>query len=201
MADKFSFNVTKQFTPSCLYTEPLEQPLLGTSHVCTSSTNKALSSQTTTTIHGDHHVTLDRPQPPWHAPTTPATTKRHCDTTSPATTTRQAPAGSTCRGDDVARQRYLLDVPRSLTVAMHAVHSSNDDRTTNNDGWKAREERGPLKGKQPPCPLSTDKTQPLSPTPHTNQCHVTLPPTPFRQQMLKAVGHVNGCGCHHYSSR
>ena len=70
MADKFSFNVTKQFTPSSLYTEQREQRLPGTDMhiknkqtvtISTSSTN--LASPLPPTSHNlrltthDHHGT------------------------------------------------------------------------------------------------------------------------------------------------
>jgi len=126
---------------------------------CRTTLNYHYHFVTTATNH--YHLpqpSFDRLQPPWHTPTTPATTKWCRNTTA----TSQGPAGSTLRrGDDVAHQQYLPNVLRSLTVVTHT--SSNHD----DDGWEVREERVQLKGQQlPKFPFNwQNPSQPLSPQP------------------------------------
>jgi hypothetical protein len=137
MADKFSFNVTKQFTPSCLYTEPRERRLPGTSN--------ARHQQTMLSLNHHHH---HHPQPSFNRP---SRHRRH-------QLQQKRRRNTTHRIDDVARQRYLPDMPRRLAVAMHAVCTT----MMKDNAWEVREGRGLAKGHLPPYPLSTDKSHPAA---------------------------------------
>jgi hypothetical protein len=112
------------------FTEPRERRLPGTS--CTSSTNNAFPSQTTTTIHGDHlpPATIVRP---------PTATTAHTNDTSHDK-------------NDAATPRHRPQQPDehqlNVTVVTCAVHNSNCNEQQY--GWELREERVPPKGQQTP---------------------------------------------------
>jgi hypothetical protein len=104
--------------------------------------NKQSLCFSTTTIHGDHLL----PCPPTttsrkHHSTTAnrhGTHQRHQQQQIQCHDARSPPAGSTPhRGDNVARQRFLPEVPQRVTVVTHAAAATT---MTNDNGWGVREE-------------------------------------------------------------
>ena len=127
IADKFSFNVTKQFTPSCCYTELREWHLLGHHmHIMNKHSyfsiiiipsNPPLLQQPPLP-----QPSFDYPQPAWHTPTTPASTRQ------PMIPCHQL-------------QEPGEYQPTSMDVSLPSTLSTAAAMTTmNDDGWEVGEE-------------------------------------------------------------